>query len=91
VKAHRDGTLTVSNQGTGGTITLPNDYVNSAVELGYASTIHRAQGMTADTAHVLADSSTSRELVYVGLTRGKHENRLYVETADAQPVSDVLA
>ncbi|TFB92258.1 MULTISPECIES: MobF family relaxase [unclassified Cryobacterium] len=91
VKAHRDGTLAVSNQGTGGTITLPKEYVTGAVELGYASTIHRAQGMTADTAHVLADSSTSRELVYVGLTRGKHENHLYVETADAQPVSDVLA
>jgi conjugative relaxase-like TrwC/TraI family protein len=89
-KAHRDGTLTVSNQATGGTITLPKEYVTGAVELGYASTIHRAQGMTADTAHVLADSSTSRELAYVGLTRGKHENRLYVETADAQPVSDVL-
>jgi conjugative relaxase-like TrwC/TraI family protein len=89
-KAHSDGTLTVSNQGTGGTITLPKEYVTGAVELGYASTIHRAQGMTADTAHVLADSSTSRELAYVGLTRGKHENRLYVETADAQPVSDVL-
>ncbi|TFC92997.1 MULTISPECIES: MobF family relaxase [Cryobacterium] len=89
-KAHPDGTLTVSNQGTGGTITLPKEYVTGAVELGYASTIHRAQGMTADTAHVLADSSTSRELAYVGLTRGKHENHLYVETADAQPVSDVL-
>lgn len=89
-KAHRDGTLTVGNQATGGTITLPKDYVTGAVELGYASTIHRAQGLTADTAHVLADSSTSRELAYVGLTRGKHENHLYVETADAQPVSDVL-
>ncbi|WP_158252101.1 helicase C-terminal domain-containing protein, partial [Cryobacterium sp. M23] len=61
------------------------------VELGYASTIHRAQGMTADTAHVLADSSTSRELVYVGMTRGKEANHLYVETEDAQPMSDVLA
>ena len=89
-KAHRNGTLTVSNQATGGTITLPQEYVTSAVELGYASTVHRAQGMTADTAHVLADSSTSRELAYVGLTRGKQENHLYVETADAQPVSDVL-
>jgi conjugative relaxase-like TrwC/TraI family protein len=89
-KAHRDGTLTVNNQGTGGRITLPKDYVQNSVELGYASTIHRAQGLTADTAHVLADSSTNRELAYVGLTRGKQENHLYVETADAQPVSDVL-
>jgi conjugative relaxase-like TrwC/TraI family protein len=89
-KTHRDGTLSVIHQGTGGKITLPKEYVINAVELGYASTIHRAQGMTADTAHVLADSSTTRELAYVGLTRGKMENRLYVETADAQPVSDVL-
>jgi conjugative relaxase-like TrwC/TraI family protein len=89
-KTHRNGTLTVTHQGTGGKITLPKSYVTNAVELGYASTIHRAQGMTADTAHVLADSSTSRELAYVGLTRGRHENHLYVETSDAQPVSDVL-
>ncbi|WP_161885521.1 ATP-binding domain-containing protein [Marisediminicola antarctica] len=54
-----------------------------------ASTIHRAQGLTADTAHVLADSSTSHELAYVGLTRGKEANHLYVETEEAQPVSDV--
>ncbi|HAQ9631223.1 TPA: ATP-binding domain-containing protein, partial [Enterococcus faecium] len=59
-------------------------------ELGYASTIHRAQGMTADTAHVLADAATSRELAYVGLTRGREANHLYVETGEAQPVRDVL-
>jgi conjugative relaxase-like TrwC/TraI family protein len=89
-KTHRNGTLSVVHQGTGRKITLPTDYVTNAVELGYASTIHRAQGLTADTAHVLADSSTSRELAYVGMTRGRHENHLYVETADAQPVSEVL-
>ena len=86
-----DGALSVTHSGHGGRITLPAEYVATSVELGYASTIHRAQGMTADTAHVLADSSTSRELVYVGLTRGKEANHLYVETEDAQPMSDVLA
>ena len=60
------------------------------VELGYASTVHRAQGLTADTSHVLADASTSRALAYVAMTRGKESNRLYVEVDDAQPVSDVL-
>ncbi|TFC63808.1 MobF family relaxase [Cryobacterium sp. TMT2-4] len=90
-KVHADGALTVTHAGHGGRITLPAEYVQNNVELGYASTIHRAQGMTADTAHVLADSSTSRELVYVGLTRGKEANHLYVETEDAQPMSDVLA
>ena len=90
-KVHADGALSVTHTGHGGRITLPAEYVQNNVELGYASTIHRAQGMTADTAHVLADSSTSRELAYVGLTRGKEANHLYVETEDAQPTSDVLA
>ncbi|RPE73743.1 MULTISPECIES: MobF family relaxase [unclassified Frondihabitans] len=90
-KAHQDGSLSVTGVKTGAKITLPTEYVAKSVELGYASTLHRTQGMTADTAHVLADSSTSRELAYVGLTRGKHENHLYVETEQAQPVSDVLA
>lgn len=90
-KAHRDGSLSVQNVKSGAKITLPREYVERSVELGYASTLHRTQGMTADTAHVLADASTSRELAYVGLTRGKQENHLYVETEDAQPVSDVLA
>jgi len=89
-EAHEDGSLSVEHTGHGGRITLPRDYVRSSVELGYASTIHRAQGMTADTAHVLADAATSRELAYVGLTRGREANHLYVETEEAQPVSDVL-
>jgi len=89
-EAHEDGSLSVEHNGHGGRITLPADYVRSSTELGYASTIHRAQGMTADTAHVLADAATSRELAYVGLTRGREANHLYVETEAAQPVSDVL-
>ncbi|WP_345376779.1 MobF family relaxase [Frondihabitans cladoniiphilus] len=90
-KAHQDGSLSVVNLRSGAKITLPRAYVEKSVELGYASTLHRTQGMTADTAHVLADASTSRELAYVGLTRGRHENHLYVETEEAQPVSEVLA
>lgn len=90
-KVHRDGSLSVTHEGHGGRITLPADYVRQHVELGYASTVHRAQGLTAHTSHVLADSSTSRAMAYVALTRGKESNRLYVETEDAQPITDVLA
>ncbi|WP_146069289.1 MobF family relaxase, partial [Cryobacterium sp. Y11] len=90
-KVQSDGALSVTHAGHGGRITLPAVYVATSVELGYASTIHRAQGMTADTAHVLADASTSRELIYVGVTRGKEANFLYVEIEEAQPMSDVLA
>ena len=37
-----------------GTVTLPADYVAAATELGYATTIHGAQGVSADTIHGLA-------------------------------------
>ena len=37
----------------------------------YATTVHRAQGMTTDTAHVLADAATTREAFYVAMTRGR--------------------
>lgn len=53
--------------------------------------MHRAQGMTVDSAHVLADRMTSREAAYVALTRGRDSNCIYLETGDAEPVADVLA
>jgi hypothetical protein len=50
------------------------------VELGYASTLHRSQGRTVDRAHCLVDPGTDRESLYVGLTRGRESNMLYVDT-----------
>src|SRR5699024_7049067 len=46
--------------------------------LGYAVTAHRAQGITVDTAHVLVEPSSTRENVYVAMTRGKESSRAYV-------------
>lgn len=89
-KVHADGGLTVAHEGRGGKITLPASYVTASTQLGYASTVHRAQGITVETTHVLADSETSRELAYVGLTRGSSSNRMYVITDDAQSRAEVL-
>lgn len=86
-----DGSLSVTHDGHGGRVTLPAAYVSASTELGYASTVHRAQGMTVDSAHVLADRTTSREAAYVALTRGRDSNRIYLETGDAEAVADVLA
>lgn len=90
VAVGRDGSLTVEHASVSGKLTLPADYVRQHTELGYASTIHRAQGATVDRAHVLADESTTRELAYVGLTRGRVDNRLYVSATDGQDMRDVL-
>jgi hypothetical protein len=50
------------------------------VELGYATTAHRAQGRTVDTAHAFVSVTTQREVLYVAATRGRESNRLYVDT-----------
>lgn len=39
--------------------------------LGYALTVHEAQGVTVDRAVLIADETTTAEAVYVGLTHGR--------------------
>ncbi|MFG1921088.1 MobF family relaxase [Cryptosporangium sp. NPDC048952] len=79
-RRHRDGSLTVRHHDHGGTVRLPAGYVAEQVQLLYATTAHRAQGSTVDTAHVLADESMAREHLYVAATRARHATRLYVTT-----------
>ncbi|WP_372412241.1 ATP-dependent RecD-like DNA helicase [Streptomyces luteireticuli] len=74
-----------------GRIRLPAAYLAAQCELGYASTIHRAQGMTVDTSHALASARSTREGAYVQLTRGARTNRLYVAIEDGDHLDDVLA
>ena len=75
-----DGSVTIRKTGRrfGGSIVLPAGYVTDHVDLGYAITAHRAQGVTVDTAHVLVEPTTTRENLYVAMTRGKHSNHAYV-------------
>ncbi len=77
---NHDGSMTVKRAGGGGEVVLPVDYVAEHVELAYATTAHRAQGRTVDTAHVMVTSGTAREVLYVAATRGRESNRLYVDT-----------
>ncbi|GAA0993351.1 MobF family relaxase [Subtercola frigoramans] len=77
-----DGSLTVRRAGMrrGGELVLPAGYVAEYVDLGYAVTAHRAQGITTDTSHILADASTTRENLYVAMTRGREANLVYIAT-----------
>jgi hypothetical protein len=61
-------------------VVLPAAYVAEHVELAYASSAHRAQGRTVDTAHAFVTSTTTREALYVLATRGRESNQLYVDT-----------
>ena len=88
---HEDGSLEVNAAG-GYALTLPARYVEEHVQLGYAATIHRAQGITVDTTHAIMDGTTSREGAYVALTRGKSSNNGWIVTeTDGQGVPEVLA
>jgi conjugative relaxase-like TrwC/TraI family protein len=77
---HRDGSMTVTRVNGHGSVVLPTRYVAEHVELAYASTAQRAQGRTVDTAHAFASPTTTREVLYVALTRGSQSNHLYVDT-----------
>lgn len=79
------GQIRAKHHTLGREIVLPADYVRENVTLGYASTIHAAQGMTADTCHVIGSEGLSRQLLYVAMTRGRHSNHVYLSTAEADP------
>ena len=49
-------------------VRLPIDYVRTSTGLAYATTIHTAQGVTADTMHGLATGQESRQQLYTMLT-----------------------
>ncbi|SCL12790.1 conjugative relaxase domain-containing protein, TrwC/TraI family [Micromonospora nigra] len=64
----------------GDRLTLPASYVRDHVTLGYASTVHSAQGVTVDTTHSVVTSGTSHAALYVDATRGREDNTMYVVT-----------
>ncbi|BDH10482.1 MobF family relaxase [Streptomyces hygroscopicus] len=84
------GNATACHTGHGGRVVLFSHYLRRHGELGYASTVHRAQGITVDTAHGLITPRTSREAAYVAATRGRTSNSAYVETDEGQTMHDVL-
>jgi hypothetical protein len=77
-----NGALTVRHLSHGGHVTLPAAYVRGQVQLLYATTAHRAQGTTVDTAHPLITQGMTREALYVLATRARERTVLYVATHD---------
>ena len=88
LEIHDDGDLTVQHTRHGRTVRLPSDYVAKATELGYACTVHTAQGVTADSMHGLATGTESRQQLYTMMTRGALANHVYLEVVgDGDPHS----
>jgi hypothetical protein len=85
-RVNADGSLTVVHDRLRKTITLPADYVANTVQLGYATTVHGAQGITTGTCHVVLTGEEDRNLLYVALSRGRYANHLYLNVAsDGDP------
>ncbi|QBR94342.1 conjugal transfer protein [Nocardioides euryhalodurans] len=80
VDIRRDGSVLVDrlNPRRRAKTVLPAEYVREYVDLGYAITAHRAQGITVDTSHVVVTASTTRENLYVSMSRGRESNIAYV-------------
>jgi conjugative relaxase-like TrwC/TraI family protein len=82
----KHGDLTVRHTRNQLTVRLPSEYVRESTGLGYATTIHGAQGISADTMHGLLTGQESRQQLYTLLTRGRHANHLYLQVVgDGDP------
>jgi len=75
-----DGALLVSHLEGHGRVVLPARYAAEHIALAYAVTVHKAEGVTVDCGVLLADSATAAEHLYVGMSRGRHDNRVCVVT-----------
>lgn len=76
-----DQSLEVSHLAHQASALLPAWYVAASVELAYATTVNRTQGMTSEgSAHAIVPQTMTREQLYPAITRARHDNRLYVET-----------
>ena len=86
-----DGSLSVVSRDHAGSATLPAEYVREHVALGYAVTVHKAQGQTTERAALLVDERMSAAQLYVGMSRGREENRAFVICSDDDPDEHVHA
>jgi len=65
---------------------LPDRYVREHGAHGWASTIDAAQGATVDVGLLLVRPGLDREHLYVGLTRGRHANHVYLAPPPADEI-----
>ncbi len=84
----RVGGLTVDSLEGRSQVTLPPDYVSEHVALGYALTVHKAQGSTVDRAVVRVDEQMTAQQLYVAMSRGREMNGALVIDQRSDPGND---
>ncbi|GAA1451203.1 MobF family relaxase [Nocardiopsis tropica] len=92
VETREDGSIKAALMGTAEEAPtyaiLPPKYVAQHVELAYSGTAHAAQGRTVDTCHGIADETTTRQMWYVLMTRGRYGNYAYA-VAERERIADL--
>lgn len=61
-----------------GRAVFSDHYLNNHITLGYAATVHSAQGVTAHSSYALLGEGSSRAMLYVAMTRGRHTNEAFL-------------
>ena len=75
--------------GNGRHLRLDTEYVHGGnIDHGYATTIHKAQGLTCDHIFVVGPAGLYREAGYVALSRARNTAHLYATTSDAAHVGE---
>ncbi|WP_147794736.1 MobF family relaxase [Cellulomonas sp. Y8] len=77
-----DGSLRARSIAHGAQVDLPAAYVAEHVELAYASTVNRTQGMTVTAGYALVTERMGRDGLYPAMTRGTHTNMAFVVVED---------
>lgn len=70
--------LLLPNAWTKDRAVFDQNYVREHISLGYDVTVHSAQGVTADASLAVLRENTSRNLLYVAMTRGRHANVAHI-------------
>jgi conjugative relaxase-like TrwC/TraI family protein len=62
----------------GARVVFDGDYLREYVTLGYAATVHAAQGVTADASYAILGDRATRAMAYVAMTRGRDTNEVFI-------------
>ena len=80
------GGVRVRHVRNGRTVDAPRRLRRHRYRIGLRSTVHTAQGVTADTMHGVVTGEESRQQLYTMLTRGRTANHIYVSVVgDGDP------
>jgi len=75
---HLNGTAIARRHSDGHPAVLPGHYLAEDAHLAYATTVHRAQGMTVDRCHAAISGRDTHAGLYVAATRGRFSNQVWV-------------